>query len=254
MMNQWFSEQLLSADIDLALLEQTLQMSYGQERQKRFSIYRNNVYSSLIEALGEIFPVTLQIVGDEFFQVMAHAYIQNYPPKSPVLTEYGEQFSEFINSLEPLASLPFLGELAALERAMLTLTHGRDYDVLEPKSSSELLSQCDGENPVYLTLSPTIMLFRSNFAIGSIWSIHQQNMLERLKTLVVEQSECLMLYKPYLTAELTIISGPQGQFIKSLLTGLDIQTAMKCVEEPFDLSKTLAMLMNCPVISSVKEQ
>ncbi|CAG9000451.1 MAG: hypothetical protein CENE_02446 [Candidatus Celerinatantimonas neptuna] len=253
-MNRWFSEQLLAADIDPALLKQKLQMGHAQEHQQRFSVYRNNVYSSLIEALGEIFPVTRQIVGDEFFQAMAHAYIQRYPPTSPVLTEYGENFSEFISSREPLATLPFLGELAALERAMLTLTHGLDYGVLDPKSASELLTQCDGEKAVYLTLSPTIMLFRSDFAIGSIWLIHQQNMLEKLKALVVEQRECLMLYKPVLTAELAIISEPQGQFIKSLLSGCDVQTAMKSTGESFDLSNTLAMLMNCPVITSVKEQ
>lgn len=39
----------------------------GADPASRFAVYRNNVHSSLINALAAAYPVTLQLVGDEFF-------------------------------------------------------------------------------------------------------------------------------------------------------------------------------------------
>ena len=43
----------------------------GADPASRFAVYRNNVQSSLINALADSYPVVLQLVGDEFFRAMA---------------------------------------------------------------------------------------------------------------------------------------------------------------------------------------
>jgi len=86
---------------------------------KRFNIYRNNITVSLIDALAAIFPATQRITGVEFFRAMARFHIQATPPLSPLLFEYGHEFPDFIARYEYAQSMPWLADVASLERAWL---------------------------------------------------------------------------------------------------------------------------------------
>ena len=55
----------------------------GKGAVKRYSVYRNNVTVSLIEALAAIFPAVRRITGEEFFGAMARFHIRETPPSSP---------------------------------------------------------------------------------------------------------------------------------------------------------------------------
>ena len=49
---------------------------------RRLSIYRNNVYTTLTNALKEIYPVILRLVDAPFFEYAAVNYIDRYPSTS----------------------------------------------------------------------------------------------------------------------------------------------------------------------------
>ena len=53
--------------------------------ERRFGIYRNNVFWGLTESLRSRFPATSAIVGEDFFNAMAGDYIRAEPPRSPLL-------------------------------------------------------------------------------------------------------------------------------------------------------------------------
>ena len=57
----------------------------GGVPSRRFGVYRNNVYASLIEVLSGRFPVVARLVGEAFFRAMARVYIEREPPRSAVL-------------------------------------------------------------------------------------------------------------------------------------------------------------------------
>ncbi|MFB3390387.1 DNA-binding domain-containing protein, partial [Flavobacterium sp. LAR06] len=78
----------------------------GADPASRFAVYRNNVHSSLINALADSYPVTRQLVGDHFFRAMAGVYIQVYPPISPLLHDYGSDLADFIQGFAPAAEVP----------------------------------------------------------------------------------------------------------------------------------------------------
>lgn len=61
----------------------------GSDPARRFAVYRNNVVVSLIDALAATFPVTLELVGEEFFRAMAGVFVRAVPPTSALLAEYG---------------------------------------------------------------------------------------------------------------------------------------------------------------------
>ncbi|HTT04417.1 MAG TPA: DNA-binding domain-containing protein, partial [Steroidobacteraceae bacterium] len=113
----------------------------GQPDAKRFGVYRNNVASSLIEALREGYPAVHRLVGDEYFSAVARVFIQAYPPESPVMLEYGAAFPPFLQAFEPLASLPYLADVARIERAWHEAYHSPDGAPSSPEVLRGALSR-----------------------------------------------------------------------------------------------------------------
>src|SRR5262245_37344384 len=79
----------------------------GTVPRKRFEIYRNNVVAGLTRALAIRFPATEKIVGEEFFAAMARAFVLRHPPTSPVLLNYGDDFSAFVEGFAPAKTVPY---------------------------------------------------------------------------------------------------------------------------------------------------
>ena len=71
----------------------------GADPASRFSVYRNNVQSSLINALADSYPVVQQLVGEDFFRAMAAVFVQQHPPETPLMSRYGEALPAFLDDL-----------------------------------------------------------------------------------------------------------------------------------------------------------
>ena len=123
-----FASALLSPDESCP---QGLFSYNGADPASRFAVYRNNVHSSLINALAAGYPVTLQLVGDEFFRAMAGVYVQGFPPTSALINEYGGDLADFIQGFAPAASVPYLADVARLERLRVRAYHAADAVALD---------------------------------------------------------------------------------------------------------------------------
>lgn len=97
---------------------------------KRYAVYRNNVMVSLIDALAASFPATRRITGPDFFRAMARFHVRATPPNSPLLFEYGRDFADFIQRYEFAQSMPWLADIARIERAWLDAYHAADAEPL----------------------------------------------------------------------------------------------------------------------------
>jgi hypothetical protein len=137
----------------------------------RFNVYRNNSNVSLTEAIGDGFPVVRQLVGDDFFNAMARAYVAEHLPSSPVMIEFGHAFPDFIGNFEPARDLPFLADVARVEWSWSRAYHAKDCNsiTVEPLQAiaPERLERAQ------LTLHPSLQLVQSDFPAVSIWSAHQ---------------------------------------------------------------------------------
>ena len=105
----------LQAGFSRAMLEQGLPVPEGLAPARRFSVYRNNLYARLSDALRSRYPVVERLVGRDFFYAAAAVFIGAHPPSSPVLIEYGEAFPAFLETFEPARELPYLADTARLE-------------------------------------------------------------------------------------------------------------------------------------------
>jgi hypothetical protein len=98
----------------------------GKAADKRYAVYRNNVTVSLINALAAVYPATRCITGPDFFCAMARFHARATPPTSPLLFEYGRDFPDFIAAYEHAQSMPWLPDVARIERAWLDAYHAAD--------------------------------------------------------------------------------------------------------------------------------
>ncbi len=158
-----FAAALLDPDRDIP---EGLVTPGGQPAARRFGIYRNNVTVSLVNALSEVFPTVQNLVGEEFFRAMARLYVQDNPPTSRLLFEYGASFPAFIGQFEPAADLPFLPDVARLERLWLDSFHAADAAPLD----GTILQRVPPEQLAGLTfgIHPATRLFRGNHAAVTI--------------------------------------------------------------------------------------
>ncbi len=139
----------------------------GQAVERRFKVYRNNVYSSLSDNLADGYPVVKQLVGDEFFSGMAHEYAKVYLPTSPVMSLYGEALGNFIDAFPPAKSVPYLGDVARLEYAQRLALHAADKAVLSEETFENIL--VESLLAKGLVLHPSVQVIRSRFPIHAIW-------------------------------------------------------------------------------------
>ena len=251
-MQQPFKQALLSThpDTEQALLND-IRGADVTERQQRLNVYRNNVIVSLMEALGDIFPVCKQVVGEAFFNAMARQYIERHPPTSPVLSGYGDQFSEFVRDFFPAQSLPYLPYLCDLEYRLLQLTHTAEMPTLSLSCAQQRLSQVQNPEALALHLSPQCKLLRVPFAVGSLYLAHQTD-TPNLSQLNIAQTEYLLLAKASLYGRMYLISAAEFDFLKALQDEPNLSQALPD-HEAFDLGQTLAKLMTWQVLHAIEE-
>lgn len=163
-----FSEALLRPDRQTPL---GISGPRGKMAVKRYNIYRNNVTVSLIDALAAVFPATQRIVGVEFFRAMARTHVGAYPPASPLLFEYGQDFPAFIGRFEHAQSMPWLADVAQIERAWLDAYHAADA---APLSAAQLAPVSADRLPrLGFTVHPATRIVRSRYSALTIFTANR---------------------------------------------------------------------------------
>ncbi|MGJ4952528.1 HvfC/BufC family peptide modification chaperone [Bradyrhizobium sp. HKCCYLS20291] len=140
---------------------------------RRFNVYRNNVTVSLIESLIAIYPAVQRITGSDFFRAMARAHLRETPPTSPLLFDYGRDFPAFIASYAHSAAMPFLADVARLERAWLDAYHAADAAPLDGQALARVApEQLPG---LRFTAHPATRIIRSDFAAVTIFAANRSD-------------------------------------------------------------------------------
>jgi len=134
---------------------------------RRYGVYRNNVTVALRQALADGFPAIVGLIGRENFDHLARGFLRQAPPRSPVMSQYGSAFPDFLASVEQLAQLPYLGDVARIDLAMRQSYHAADSTGIDPAVLQAL------DEPTLLTtridLAPSLRVIRSRWPIGAIW-------------------------------------------------------------------------------------
>jgi hypothetical protein len=209
---------------------------------KRYNVYRNNVTVSLINALRVAFPATERITGEDFFRAMARFYVRARPPTSPLLFEYGRDFPDFIEHYEYARPVPWLADVARIERAWLDAYHAADAQALAPNTLASIPPERLADT--VFRPHPAIRILRSRFAALTIFSAHRtDDPADRIEPVEPEDT---LVTRPDLEVAARGLPPGGAIFLEHLASGrpLGAAVAAAMAESPlFDLSANIAGLL-----------
>lgn len=193
---------------------------------RRFAVYRNNVTVSLVDALAAIYPTLQNLVGEDFFRGVAHAYVRDNLPTSPLMFTYGASFPAFVEAFAPARHLPFLADVARVERAWLDAFHAEDRAPLAPQA----LAAIDPEVLPALRFErhPASRLLKLPQAAGSIVSRDRAGL--PLDGLDPFKPEAVLIARPAYDVSITVLTADGRAFIDTLMTGGTFAEACEAAE------------------------
>ncbi len=244
---QTFTRALLRAGLQVPV---AVAKMAGPTRERRFSVYRNNVKASLVATLTAKFPVIRRLVGEEFFEATALVFIERHPPRSPVLAEYGAAFASFLESFEPAGDLPYLADVARLEWARQEAFHAADA---KPVPIEGLAALAAGDlEAARLTLHPATILIASPWPIVSIWTTNTLD--EDVQRVGPDRpGELALVTRPDQDVLVSLLPPGAELLITALADGASLGEAMAKTRDGFDLATTLALLFSAGAVSAFLE-
>ena len=224
----------------------------GSDPVARFAVYRNNMIVSLIDALADTYPVTQQLVGEDFFRAMARIFLNAEPPRSRVLAFYGASFPAFIEQFQPAESVPYLADMARLEMSRVRAYHAAECAELPADAIAQALTDVDQLPHLLVGFHPSMGLVRSQYAVASLWAAHQG--IADIATVDPYVSENALVIRPHLDVEVMRLTAGASDFVTHLLGGASLGSAVEQAspaDAQFDLTGTVSLLMRTQALSSI---
>ncbi len=210
---------------------------------RRMDVYRNNIHASLIDALESAFPVVMRLVGTEFFRAMAREFLRDHMPERRTLIGFGHAMPDFLDGFEPVAMLPYLGDVARLELAWLVSHHAADD---EPLGADELSVISPGEMAdLRFDIHPAVQTVSSSFPVWTIWQANRGEEKPDSIDLAVG-GETVLLLRSRLVVEAHCIGQDVATFVDAVGVGKSLGVAVEeaiQVSTAFDLAQVLHLLL-----------
>ncbi len=217
---------------------------------RRFGVYRNNVSSSLIEALGDNFPVVKMLVGQRFFEAVAQVYHRQNYPRVPMLFRYGAEFPGFLEDFEPVQDVPYLPDVARLEWAWLQAFHAADIPPM-PGDALAALPQERLHEAVF-EAHPASALVTSRWPVATILANHKQG--GDLTGVDMAAAETALVTRADVNVEIRTLPEGGGQFLNALMSGEPLGIAAECATQAsasFDLASNIAGMLQAGVFTGL---
>jgi hypothetical protein len=215
----------------------------GKPSSTRFAVYRNNVMVGLTQTLKDAYPAVHRIVGSEFFNALARAFVVGALPRSPMLFDYGAGLPDFIDRFEPASVLPYLADVARIERAWIEAYHSAEATPTGPSAFSEIDPDLLPE--VGLVLHPSVRIVSSRFPALTIWRMNVEDGVPAQVDLAAGGEDALVV-RPQAEVEVRSIPPGSADFIRALASGRSVLAALEeaLVSSPgFDLASNLTDLI-----------
>ena len=219
----------------------------GRPAGKRFAVYRNNVIVSLTESLKATYPAVAALLGDEYFSALARLFMSAHPPKSPILSRYGGDLSDFVAGFAPLAAYPYLADVARFEWAWLESYHAADAAPLDPAELAVVAPEVLGD--VRFRAHPAARLLASGYPV---FDLVVANRFEPEASVPVDllESQTVLFSRPDIDVMFRVIPAGTAALAKALFLGQALGDAAElafAADPDFDFSQGLSVLLSAGV-------
>lgn len=185
---------------------------------ERIKIYRELVRNSLKDVVSNIYPYTRKVLKNKWNKLLP-AYLEAYPPTSPILNRVAEHFPTYLlKQKNILKRYPFISELALYEWLEL--------EVYEKENINDKKKIKNG-----FCLNPAHTIPRFQYPVPQIIEIIKSKKLTKLAE-VTKQPTNVLIYRD-----------PKTLTVRFFELSLATSTYLKLVEKGFEKSKALNLLV-----------
>lgn len=238
-----FARALLAADLDAVLASAPADVA-ALVRQPAFAVYRNTVIRGGVDAIEANFPAVRRVVGDEWLRAAATVYLRAHPPDEASLLACGRDFPDFLRHFGPAAELPWLPDLARLDRAW-TESHGaRDEPTLDPSVIATLAP--DALAAALLVPHAAARWVASEaFPIHALWTRNRRG--DDGFDDIAWTGEAVLVTRPRDVVQWTAIDGSTGAFLDACARGAPVADAIDAAlaaDGAVDLARLMTTLLD----------
>jgi hypothetical protein len=204
----------------------------GLAAEDRLGIYRNTYLSSLVAALRISYPAVRKLVGADFFEGAARAYIDAHPPRSACLNDYGDSFGDFLAVFEPARSLAYLADVSRLEWAVNVALHAEDVAALDIARLAGITEE------IAFVPHPSVSLLVLAYRADAIWRAVLDGDDGALTAIDVEGPATVLVSRGPMGVIVERIADEDNTFAAALFAGAPLARALESA--PGDMSGELA--------------
>ncbi|MEP6677788.1 MAG: DNA-binding domain-containing protein [Betaproteobacteria bacterium] len=186
--------------------------------RSRMRLYRGNVQGNVRTALANAYPVCAQLVGEDFFDGLAHAYAARTPSRSGDLNEYGDAFAAFLAGFAPaVEQVPYLADVATLEWRV----HLAHYAADAPQFDAATLAGVAPARLAQLRFVPAAAtaLVESRWPVASVWRAHGANADAVTALDVTSGGERALVFRPRYRVDVVALGAGDFAFLAAAMAG-----------------------------------
>ncbi|WP_158967909.1 DNA-binding domain-containing protein [Paraglaciecola sp. L3A3] len=182
--------------------------------QERLLIYRNTYFSACIDILKRKYPSCVNLLGEDYFKMLARQYSQKYIPKTSVLAEYGELMADFIGEhfRQQAPELEYAADLASLDLAWHECYFATDQ---VPPTDEVVSSWLEDIESKRFALGASVRLLQNKSAVTEVWSMLKNGVLTEPQV-IEQQAEYTILWRNSGQIFHRVLSLPEWTFISNI--------------------------------------
>lgn len=216
-------------------------------------VYRNTTAKGLADALIAQYPAVTAIVGEAWMVAVAREFCVAHPPATPPLAVYGKGFADWLAPRAREADLPFLPDLARLDRQWTESHTAADDPVLSPDDLGGLRPDDFLTHRIVPHASSRWSLLP--WTVPTLWrALRRDPALPDFE--LEDRVEGLLICRPDLVVESLILSQGGAAFLDHCGQGASMATAAGAAmtaEPGIDLQSTFAGLVAAGAFTRLEE-
>jgi hypothetical protein len=219
------------------------------EGQPGFAVYRNTTPVALIETLRANYPVVAELLGDALFDETAFGFARLHPAIDPVLLGYGAAFPAWLAEQDWIAELPYLPDVAAVERLRTEARDAAEAPALELADLAVLgIEQWQG---LRLRPHPAARIAWLSTPALTIWRAHHET--PDFETLTPDwRAEGVLVTRPQGLLQMLEIDAPTHRMIFGLRLGESAGEAAAATASTYpaaDIASAFSTLVNAGALA-----
>lgn len=189
-------------------------------------VYRNTIMRGALDALLGNFPSVAKLVGGDWFEACARIFVLRHPPATPCLLDYGAAFPDFLADFEPAEALPYLADVALMDRWWSQAHVAADAPAWTRQQFEALDSRALARVPV--TLHPSLRFGAFAQRSPSVW-LYNRTTAPCRPPVFDASPEALLVVRPAAVVEYRRASPDEVQLLTLAQAGCPLLKAARAV-------------------------